>query len=252
MPRRQYRNPPIHEAVCEIRFAPGREWNLTVPAIFYDKVKDEYDGKPREQKLLSVEPNPKEEQKPGTAGMVALNEVTRVQFVSADNTKIIGLNADALAISMTRPYRGWDEVFRPSIERGINTYVEVAAPNAVRRIGLRYINQIFVSGGLQDLLACFANPPQLMPNAACRIENFASRHEYIFNDQPITIAVTLARIIAPEGQSGALLDIDLVQQWPAEPLPIEQTMSRVDDLRTRERNAFESLITDRAREIFDA
>jgi len=28
MTRRQYRNPPITEAVCEFRFAPGQAWNL--------------------------------------------------------------------------------------------------------------------------------------------------------------------------------------------------------------------------------
>lgn len=49
MVQRQYRNLPIEEAVCEFRFAPGSAWNLTVPGLFYEKIKDFYTGELDEQ-----------------------------------------------------------------------------------------------------------------------------------------------------------------------------------------------------------
>lgn len=250
MARRQYRNPPIHEAICEIRFAPGNEWNPVYPALFYERVKDKYSGKPREQKLVSVQPNPRETG-PQRGSAMAVNEITRLQFVDQSNTKIIGIYPDVLSVSVLRPYKGW-ETFRPEIEGALKAYCEIAEPNGIRRIGVRYINQIFVAGDLPELLRCFVTPLMLLPNVDCKIHNFTARHEYVYGDEPIKIAVAFARMVAPEGTTGGLLDIDLVWEWPAEPLPLEQAMGKVDNLRDRERIAFEALITDHAREIFDA
>ena len=72
---------------------------------------------------------------------------------------------------------------------------------------------------------------------------------------PPGIAVSGVFVIAvnaPPAVSAYLLDIDLVWQWPAEPLSIESTMVKIDELRRRERIIFERLITDRARGLFDA
>lgn len=250
MDRRIYKTPPIFEAVCVIHFAPGTDWDLTFPALFYTKVRGEYDGKPREQKLLNVEPNPKDVPA-GTGSGVAVSEITRTQFVTKDEKKVIGIYRDDLAVSVLRPYPGW-EVFRPAIKNALDVYAEIAKPKGVRRIGLRYINQVQVEGKIDLLLACFNNPPVNLANADCRMENFASRYEYVYADEPIKIAVTLTRIIAPAEKLAALLDIDLTCEWPAEPLSLDQAMNKVDELRRRERIVFESLITDRARALFDA
>lgn len=248
--RRTYKNPPITEAVCAIHFAPGGDWNFTFPALLYEKIRDEYQGKPREQKLVNIEANPKEASVKGAGGM-AVNEITRVQFISSDERKIISLYEDDLAVSVVRPYPGW-EVFRASIERGFEAYKSIVHPSGIRRIGLRYINQIEVNGSVPELLKCLSQPPSSLENTNTRLENFAWRSEYVYEDEPIKVAVTLARLLGPTDKTVALFDIDLILEWPAEPLSVEQAMSRVDDLRTRERLVFESLVTDKAREVFDA
>jgi uncharacterized protein (TIGR04255 family) len=48
-----------------------------------------------------------------------------------------------------------------------------------------------------------------------------------------------------------VLDLDLVQTFPA-PQPIAALLPWVDDLHAREKQAFETIITDKAREVFDA
>ena len=253
MPRRQYRNPPIQEAVCEFRFAPENEWSPIYPSSFFEKIRGEYPGKPREQKMMNIDKASNAAQPglpPNLAGMV-LNEVTRLQFFSADEKNVVSIHPDVLSNSVQRPYPGW-ETFKPSISSALNTYVGVAAPLGIRRIGLRYINQIEVSGGISALLECLVCPPPMVPAVDCRVENFGLRTEYIYNDQPITVVVTLARVIAPEGRCSCLLDIDTSREWPAEPLNLKEAMNFVQDLRDRERHIFESLITDRARERFDA
>ncbi len=250
MNRRTYKNPPIQEALCAFHFVPDDQWNVMYPALLYDKVKGEYSGKPREQKLVNIEPNPKGVQGFPSAAM-ALNEITRTQFVTPDEKKILGINKDDLSISVLRPYPGW-EVFRPAIEKGLDVYREIAKPKGLRRIGLRYINQLEIDGQLADILKCFASPPPPLAGPNSRIDNFTSRYEYLYNDEPIKVAVGFARLVAPAGKIAALLDVDLIWQSPADPLDLNQAMAKVDDMRQRERIIFESLITDQARQIFDA
>ena len=52
--RRRYRNPPIEEALCEFRFLPGQEWDLTIPGKLHVILGEEYNGKPQEQKLVDI------------------------------------------------------------------------------------------------------------------------------------------------------------------------------------------------------
>jgi len=248
--RRTYKNPPIHEAVCGIHFAPGTDWDPTYPSLLYARVRDKYSGKSREQKLVNIEPNPADTQGKGAAGMT-VNEITRLQFVTPDQKQVFGVYPDDLSVSVLRPYPGW-EVFRPAIADALAAYSDIAKPAGVRRIGIRYINIIEFPGSLSDLLGCFTNPPTRLPIAESQITNFTSRFEYLYNDEPIRASVTTARIVGAERKMSALFDIDLALDWAAEPLPLEQTMTRVDELRRRERLIFESLITAQARAIFDA
>jgi uncharacterized protein (TIGR04255 family) len=48
MPKK-YEKPPIIEAVCEFRFSGKSKWDLTIPGLIYDSVKDEYP-----QKLIGI------------------------------------------------------------------------------------------------------------------------------------------------------------------------------------------------------
>src|SRR2546425_12443479 len=48
---RQYLNPPLVEAVCEFRFLPDTQWDLTIPGLMYEKIQDRFPHK--EQRLVS-------------------------------------------------------------------------------------------------------------------------------------------------------------------------------------------------------
>ena len=52
--RRRYKNPPIEEALCEFGFAPGPDWDPTIPGKLQAELGDEYSGKPREQRAVKV------------------------------------------------------------------------------------------------------------------------------------------------------------------------------------------------------
>ena len=113
MARRQYKNPPIEEAVCEIRFAAGAEWNLTFPSRFYERIKDQYPGKPRQQALMEaqLQAAPRVENP-----MFQLRqESAKLLFPNADERRLVGIGPNVLSVHVLRPYTGWED-FRSRIE----------------------------------------------------------------------------------------------------------------------------------------
>ena len=140
MPTKQYKNPPIEEAMCEFTFAlhvPNAPFDLTLPGRLqvHQLMIDEYKGQVRTQNIQTITTN---ENAPNVAIQSAL---FRVQLPNSDNTRLISIGQNTLAISVLRPYDGW-ESFRPRIEKALQAYWEIKAPVSVTRIGIRYINRI--------------------------------------------------------------------------------------------------------------
>ena len=247
----QYQNPPILEAVCEVWFAPANEeWNISYPWLFYERVKSIYTGAPKEQKLVRLEPPPTGLPEKETSPFTVV-EQSKTLFSLADDTALVAIGPNVLSTHVKRPYPGWD-VFRGRIAEALTEYIGVANPTGVRKIGLRYINQVTIAEPQPNVADYFTTPPANVLPGELTTDNFLSRSEYLYQDEPIRIVISFARTDAPPAVSAYLLDIDLVWQWPAGPLPIESVMAKIDELRRRERIIFERLITDRARGLFDA
>ncbi|GAA6620650.1 TIGR04255 family protein [Scytonema sp. NUACC26] len=250
MAQRQYRNPPIEEAVCEFRFAPGLAWNLTVPGLFYEKIKDFYTGEPQQQHLVAAElqtiPQPQNSE------ITVTQRVTKLLFPSANATRLVGVGPDVLSIHILRPYEGWDE-FRGRISQAFDVYLEVVKPVGVKRTALRYINRIVIPEKQDiDLSQYFTIYPQVPDGISTRVSAFLNRTELIYEDLPIELALTLSDTSDPTEKPEFLLDLEISQEWTDDSLAPEEALSSLNELKQREGQAFESLITDRTRELFDA
>src|SRR3989338_8004784 len=46
---KRYSNPPIIEVVCEFRLTPAREWDSTIPGLFYKKIDKDFPVKEEKQ-----------------------------------------------------------------------------------------------------------------------------------------------------------------------------------------------------------
>jgi uncharacterized protein (TIGR04255 family) len=157
-----------------------------------------------------------------------------------------------MSVHVLRPYPGWHEDFRSRIERALQAYNETTAPKGVKQIGLRYINQIVIAADTIELEDYFTTPPQTPDRFPKRQAAIFSRIESIYTDDPIRLVFTFATVKPPEGKLAFLLDLDLVWSWSDQPLALDDVMEKVETLRHRERDAFEALITERTREVFDA
>lgn len=246
--RTQYKNPPIVEATCEFRFAPVEEWNIAYSGLFLEKVKARYSGKPREQRLLQVSGRPAvTAPREGTT----FQEITKVQIPTADGKELVAVGPGMLSVHVMKPYSGWER-YRKQIDEALNAFLAIAKPDGIRRIGIRYINRIEPSDPEAPPREFFASPPHSLDQLECVLETFALRHEYVYRDEPVKLLVTMARVDIEQGRQGFILDLDVVQEWTSEPLQLKKGMQIVDDLRRRERQAFETMITDKARVLFDA
>jgi uncharacterized protein (TIGR04255 family) len=67
----------------------------------------------------------------------------------------------------------------------------------------------------------------------------------------VRLVVSHATVEAREGQVAFLMDIDVIWQ-SSEAVAKDAALAKADDLRARERDVFEALITDEARSLFDA
>lgn len=246
--RRCYRNPPVEEALVEFRFVPGQGWDPTLPGKLHQHtaIKSGYTGKPRTQKIVEAALEAGRDQ---PSQMTLREGFSRVQLVNENGTRLISLGPDVLSVNVLRPYEGWIE-FRQRIETALQAYAEVAEPGGVSRVGVRYINKINLPAQEIELKTWFRCGPPTVPELPGKIAGFVSRVEFLYPDA-VKLLLTQASIEAPDGPPAVLLDLDVLWESGETRSP-DAIMTLVDDLHERAGNAFEALITDAARERFDA
>ncbi len=252
--RQIYKNPPIEEALCEFRFQPSQDWDLTIPGKLHLQLGTEYRGKPQEQKVVNFELNAQEGQPPNISYGEGL---AKVQLLTENGRRIVAIGRDVLSVHMLRPYQitehggpsGWDE-FKPRIRQALDAYWEVAQPQGVNKVGIRYINRIVIPEDtvrVADYLLCALPIVAGLPGS---LSNFMSRVEYQYGDG-VTLVLSQGSIDAASNHVGFLLDLDVTQEIP-ETVDQPEALAIAENLRERERIAFESVITDKARELFNA
>ena len=252
--RRRYKTPPIEEALCELRFVPGQQWDLTIPGKLQAQLGDEYSGKPREQKALQIGMKVRE----GKPENLQFGEgLTRVQLVTEDGTRMVGVGPDVVSIHMLHPYQnpmhpersGWDE-FEPRISTALNAYWSVAEPRGVSRVGMRYINKIAIPERIvkvENYLKCALLEADGLPED---YSNFSSRVEYLYKDK-VRLVLSYGLLDLTPEMITILLDLDVI--WEGnESVDRCEASNIAGDLRERVRAAFEAAITNKARELFDA
>jgi len=252
--RHRYKNPPIEEAVCEFRFRPGQDWDLTIPGKLQAEMGEEYTGKPQEQRVIDFSLQSQGNQHPSVSYEEGLS---KVQLVTSDGKRKVGVGRDVLSIHMLHPYQnpshpersGWDE-FQPRISKALDAYWKVAQPNGVNRVGIRYINKIIVPQSKVEVEEYFKCALPNVSGLPDRLNNFMSRVEYAYPDG-VRLLLSQGSSNVPHGHVGFLLDLDVIWEH-TEPVAQEEALKIADDLRNRERAAFETVITDKARKLFDA
>lgn len=245
---RKYKNAPIVEAIVDIHFLGeiDEDWYILLPGKFHNEIKSDYEGDTRLQKTIQTQVQSEGD---SPIGVGVREAVARVQFFNEAESRVVGVGQNNLLISTLRPYDSWED-FKPRVERALHAYQTVVGEAPVSRVGVRYINRFSYDPEK-------FSPTDLLPfciNADAPIKggltNSISRQEYSCGNGKV---ILLSQGVLPISKDNPELVLDVDVIWAGEPLvEFGGISSLIDDLHSQEGEIFESLITDRARELFDA
>lgn len=229
--RRNYASPPLVEALCELHFVPGQEWDWTIPGLLYAQISSRFPNRQQEEA-------PEEHRKPSH----------RLRFASADGSMLIQIGPNVLVANCLAPYPGW-ETFRDLIQDVLAKYVEVAKPKAAALVILRYINKITVPGEsavLEHYLHAIPQVPEGVPES---LAGWALSLDIPFPDAD-GIMLLKSGSVYEDKQGAFLLDLSFLSLNAAELGLGDALLNWIQSAHDQIETTFEASITDTARGLF--
>jgi len=242
---RRYKNPPIVEALCEFEFISSQPWDLTIPGLIYEKVKDEFPDK-RQQIGIGVQFKPTEK------GLEHKVEPTppRIQFYKRDKRALIQVAPDLLVVNQLKPYMTWAK-FKPMILDSLQKYRDVANPKGFKRVGLRYINKINIKAEIIELSDYFDFYPYTPKNLPQLHTSFLSRVEIPYVHGRDIMLITIGSALPEKSEIiSIILDLDYVMANP-EAIPIKAAEEWIEQAHSTIEEIFEACIKDKSRILFE-
>lgn len=135
-PRSHYRNSPVHEVICQLRFPTILTINTTEPADFQEAIRDAFPQYARKQDV----PPPRITNLGGNVQVERPSPTMNYHFLSADGQWKLNLTKDFIALSTLR-YPGWEE-FARHLDKPLASFIRLYKPAYFQRVGLRYVNLV--------------------------------------------------------------------------------------------------------------
>lgn len=197
------KNPPLIEAVCEFHFEDDSKWDWTVPGRLFDKIGAEFSERAEVHRLgVTIQ------QASGKVSAPSVIEAgpDRIQLKRSDGSAMVQVGARQLVINQLQPYQDW-KTFCELILRIYATYNDVVGGGTLSRIGLRYINQIGLSGqACNEVITIW---PSLANSLNKNISSFYQRYELI-HDNPDGLLIHQTGLIGEENKKIVVLDLDFI------------------------------------------
>jgi uncharacterized protein (TIGR04255 family) len=234
-------NAPIAEAVIEIRARAATEWkedNLRAPLT--GRLPDYPEFRMQREIHLGASFDAE-----GSTEQFHRAYWHGARLTSADKLHIAQFNRDGFAFSRLAPYRDWEE-FSDEALRLWRIHAELAQPNEIERIGLRFINRISLppeGAAISDFLRM---PPQPPATLDLPVVNFVHQDTWDVFGYPYTLNLTQTiQPATPGGLSGnfLILDIDVGTTQPCAPT-LDAIEPRLAEMRWLKNKAFFGSITD--------
>jgi uncharacterized protein (TIGR04255 family) len=238
-------NPPIVEAMFDIRVTLPSESNLEVLLKFHDLIKNTFPTKKDRHALSGGF-----QFKVGTIPEVKsfADKVDGFLFHSADGKKIVQARLDGFTFNRLKPYSNWED-FSGEAKFLWSKYIEIAKPRNVTRLALRYINRIELPLPFSNFKEYILTIPEIGPNIPNELFSLFAKLT-IPNEKINAMAIVTE---AMENQERNILpfvfDIDVfrnINLAPTDPR-IESIMN---ELREFKNQIFLNSITSKAKEFF--
>jgi uncharacterized protein (TIGR04255 family) len=229
---------PLVEALIDFRAVPAPSFSVGEFAALRPRLPDF----PSMEEMRRFEAQIEFRGDKAPTGQLDTSGLLGYRFMSGDGREAVQYRSDGFTFNRLAPYTSWNEI-RPKALRLWNLFVEIAKPEQVDRLALRYINRIEVpaKGTLEALLAVV--PPRY-PGAPGTLANFVFRTAWADSAARIAANVALALQPLPSGEaSNLVIDIDVYKEGP-HPLDIAQLEPIFDQLRDMKNEIFFGSITE--------
>jgi len=216
------RKPPLIEAVFELRFSTETAYGL-IPGRMFDE-------------LCKVFPQVEELPTATLPLDVPFPALVRHRFRSGDGSKLLQTGHGVVSVNHLA-YSRYNDL-RADVERVIEAVIKLALAKEVRRVGLRYINQMTLDRPWSSITTLTDNVPEAVSS---KVRN--RRFHYSLEYQPDRMNIALANVTG-DGQEKLQVDLDFFREEVNLPQMQNQPILEWLDLaHERVYEAFTSLLT---------
>lgn len=242
--RQEYDSSPIIEALIEVYFSQTKN-DFSVWADFNNRIKEDYPAV--EESII-----PKAEIQVTQSGesQQRISPEKLYRFVQSDKSKLVQANKDFVSIHQLKPYNGYEN-FKKESEKIIKNYIDITTPKSVKRIGMRYINQIIIPETNVELSRYFRYIPQIPEEVTEGINNVLLEIQFTPRNSNHQVMTSLrSGISSMENQVVFLMDIYDILQLNNE-VNTGDILESLDEAHNNIERVFEGFITNEARELFE-
>ena len=157
--REVYKNAPITEAALDVRVRTAVDIDVESLSVGQDPLYPDLFRKP-----IKMEVRVEASSDTLAASAAAANTPLGFAFRSEDQKQIYQIRTDGFTHNRLAPYLEWD-VFVAEARRLWLIYKSVVKPEAIELIGLNYLNELFIPGGvsLDDYFRTYIEVPPELP-----------------------------------------------------------------------------------------
>jgi uncharacterized protein (TIGR04255 family) len=238
-----FRNAPITEAVLEVVVLPSEETKVDSLIPFHEPIRERF---PKMEQGKEVRGGFKV-----GVGSSSFVEEKPIGFIfrSHQENKVIQTRVNGFAFSKLKPYENW-ESFRSEAKELWIAYSEIAKPQKILRISMRYINRIEIPVPLRDFAEYILTHLQIAPSLPQAISQFFIRFE-IPNPEIPAAAIIIQTIenVTDKNRLPLIFDIDVLREneYPADSPEMWTDFEKLHDFKNE---IFFSSITEKTKELF--
>jgi uncharacterized protein (TIGR04255 family) len=241
----RFRNAPISEAILDIQVQFASPVELARLEAFHAQIRDDYpvkQGRVQWQGQIELgQERVAQEVRRGAQGFL---------FRSPDDMRIVQARQDGFTFNWLKHYDSW-EALRDEAQRHWERYRETFRPEAVTRLGLRYVNRIEIPMPFSDFREYVKTAPDVAAGLPQGLAALFMRLE--IPDEKRGLMAIITETLQPPVDEGKRLpfifDIDIVRGATFEPASpaIWETLGQ---MREYKNEIFFTSITERAKELF--
>ncbi len=241
--QRHYPNPPITEALIDLRVELPERVTVADFEKIYAEEKSAYPVK-KNRNLVIGQMQVGEQ----VAASTSSKHIGFI-FTSPDEKQVFQARLDGFTMSRLAPYESWN-VFCAEARRLWDRYRSVVEPDKLVRLALRYINRLDLPAPVRDLKDYLRTVPEVSPDLPQDLAGYFLRLRIPMEDIKSTLLVNQT-IIEPSGPNvvSVVLDNDLFRDAEV-PQNEDEVWNFFEDLRICKNDVFEASITERTRELF--